>query len=124
MTDPALVNRINSIKERIKAQRAQAAKVAVEAGEKVIRKGFAENVVIGWEKPDIALQYTILVREVKELKPEAFYQKVETDSEGFVVGTWRERIWNSKEKYDSDRADLEKQGFVAEAHPEAKRYIP
>lgn len=123
MTDSSLVNRINKIKENIKLQRAQAAKVAVEAGEKSVRKGFAEKVVLGWERPEVALQYTIFVKEVKELQPEGCYRKTEMDEEGFVVGVLPERIQTTREAYDADRQYIESIGFKAEHHPEMWRYI-
>lgn len=121
--EKASLERINRIKENIKRQRMMSDRSQHTVAD-VKPKGFAEKVVLGWERPEVALQYTIFVKEVPQLKNDACYRKIEVDEEGFTVGVLPERIQISREHYDADRKYIESQGFSAEQHPEMRRYIP
>lgn len=60
----------------------------------------AEKIVIAYETPKISLKYVVLYREVDYLLAQNHYSKpIYVDEEGFLIGVFRERVYDDRQTF-------------------------
>jgi hypothetical protein len=89
---------------------------------------FAEKIVVAYQTARTSLKHVILYREVSELKTHeyAYIEPPKKDSEGFLVGVIRERVYDKMSSMKQAVEDLVKDGWVVETescHEEALKIL-
>lgn len=79
------------------------------------KKDKAEKIVIGYESPRVSFKYVVLYREVDYLLAQNHYSKqIYVDEEGFLIGVFRERVYDDRETFVSVVKDFLGAGWILE----------